>query len=99
MKINNTSSVTIYNNTVVRNGRALNLVQDTRLPSNTSYGHDSRYPNDPEMTWLTGPVTVRNNVIGLPTSTASCVLCVEDYNTSAPQRRSASPATGTSSTG
>lgn len=80
VKINNTSTVTIYNNTVVRNGRALNLVQDTRLPSNTSYGHDSRYPNDPEMTWLTGPVTVRNNVIGLPTSSATCVLCVEDYS-------------------
>lgn len=81
VKINNTSTVTIWNNTVVRNGRALNLVQDTRLPSNTSYGHDSRYPNDPEMTWLTGPVTVRNNVIGLPTtSTVTCVLCVEDYS-------------------
>ena len=32
------------------------------------------------MTWLLGPVTVRNNVIGLPTSSASCVLCVEDYS-------------------
>ena len=32
IKINNTSTVTIYNNTVVRNGRALNLVQDTRRP-------------------------------------------------------------------
>lgn len=80
VKINNTSKVTIYNNTVVRNGRALNLVQDTRRPANTSYGDDTRYPNDPEMTWLLGPVTVRNNVIGLPTSSASCVLCVEDYS-------------------
>ena len=80
VKVNNTSSVTIYNNTVVRNGRALNLVQDTRRPANTSYGDDPRYPNDSEMTWLLGPVTVRNNVIGLPTSSANCVLCVEDYS-------------------
>jgi parallel beta-helix repeat protein len=80
VKINNTSSVKIYNNTVVRNGRALNLVQDTRRPANTSYGDDPRYPNDPEMTWLLGPVTVRNNVIGLPTASANCVLCVEDYS-------------------
>lgn len=80
VKINNTSTVTIYNNTVVRNGRALNIVQDPRTPANTSYGDDTRYPNDPEMTWLVGPVTVRNNVIGLPTSSAACVLCVEDYS-------------------
>ena len=32
------------------------------------------------MTWLLGPVTVRNNVIGLPTASANCVLCVEDYS-------------------
>lgn len=80
VKINNTSTVTIYNNTVVRNGRALNIVQDPRTPENTSYGDDYRYPNDPEMTWLVGPVTVRNNVIGLPMARAVCVLCVEDYN-------------------
>jgi parallel beta-helix repeat protein len=80
VKVNNTSSVTIYNNTVVRNGRALNIVQDPRRPDNTSYGQDTRFPTDPEMTWLLGPVTVRNNVIGLPTSSASCVLCVEDYS-------------------
>ena len=65
VKINNTSKVVIYNNTVVRNGRPINIVQDPRRPSNTSYGDDHRYPNDPEMTWLIGPVTVRNNVIGL----------------------------------
>lgn len=80
IKINNTSSVSIYNNTVVRNGRAINIVQDPRTPANTSYGDDRRYPNDPAMTWLIGPVTVRNNVIGQPTSSAVCVLCVEDYS-------------------
>ena len=79
IKINNTSSVTVYNNTVVRNARPINIVQDSRTPANTSYGHDSRYPNDPVMTWRIGPVTVRNNVVGLPNSNGNCVLCVEDY--------------------
>lgn len=79
IKINNTSTVAIFNNTVVRNGRALDIVQDARRPGNTSYGQDSRFPRDPEMTWLLGPVTLRNNVIGLPTSSANCILCVEDY--------------------
>lgn len=80
VKVNNTSTVAIWNNTIVRNGRALNLVQDPRRPFNTSYGQDKRYPNDKEMTWLLGPVWVRNNVIGLPTAKANCVLCVEDYS-------------------
>ena len=78
IKINNTSSVVVYNNTVIRNARPINIVQDPRTPANTSYGHDTRY-NEPEMTWLVGPVTVRNNVIGLPNSNGNCVLCVEDY--------------------
>ena len=79
VKINNTSSVLIWNNTIVRNARPINIVQDSRTKANTSYGDDYRYPNDPEMTWLVGPVTVRNNVIGLPNARANCVLCVEDY--------------------
>jgi parallel beta-helix repeat protein len=79
IKINNTSNVVVYNNTVVRNARPINIVQDPRTPANTSYGHDPRYPNDPAMTWLVGPVTVRNNVIGLPNNNGNCVLCVEDY--------------------
>ena len=79
IKINNTSSVVVYNNTVVRNARPINIVQDSRTPANTSYGDDLRYPNDPAMTWRVGPVTVRNNVIGLPNARGNCVLCVEDY--------------------
>jgi parallel beta-helix repeat protein len=79
IKINNTSNVLVYNNTVLRNARPINIVQDSRTKANTSYGDDTRYPNDPEMTWLVGPVTVRNNVLGLPNTRANCVLCVEDY--------------------
>jgi len=79
IKVNNTSTVLIYNNTVLRNARPINIVQDSRTKANTSYGDDTRYPNDPEMTWLVGPVTVRNNVLGIPNTRANCVLCVEDY--------------------
>lgn len=80
VKINNTSSVAIFNNTVVRNGRPLNLVQDPRRPLTTSYGQDKRFPGDPEMTWLLGPVSVYDNVIGLPSARGNCLLCVEDYS-------------------
>jgi hypothetical protein len=78
IKVNNTSNVRIWNNTVVNNSREINIVADSRLASNTSWGHDPRYPNDPTMTWVLGPVEVRNNVIGRSRA-GNCVLCVEDY--------------------
>ncbi len=79
VKVNNTSDVRIWNNTIIKNGRTLDIVSDSRLASNTSWGHDPRQPfQDPTMTWLLGPVTVRNNVLGLPQS-GNCILCVEDY--------------------
>lgn len=79
VKVNNTSNVRIWNNTIIDNSRQLNIVQDARLASNTSWGHDPRRPNpDPTMTWVLGPVEVRNNVLGLPGS-GNCILCVEDY--------------------
>ncbi|KQZ90339.1 hypothetical protein ASD62_14630 [Phycicoccus sp. Root563] len=79
IKVNNTSNVRIWNNTVVGNSRQLNIVQDSRLASNTSWGHDPRRPNpDPTMTWVLGPVQIRNNVIGLSKG-GNCLTCVEDY--------------------
>ena len=56
------------------------LVQDSRVASNLGTpGHDPRQPlPDPTMTWLIGPVTVTNNVIGGRTP-GNCLLCVEDY--------------------
>jgi parallel beta-helix repeat protein len=80
MKINDTSDVQIWNNTVSGNSREINIVQDTRRASNRSTpGHDPRasFP-DPTMTWITGPVTVRNNV--LAGTSGNCLLCVEDYS-------------------
>lgn len=80
MKINNASNMDIWNNTVVDNAdRPLWVVQDPRVASNTSTpGHDPRQPlPDPTVTWLLGPVTLKNNVIGGTTS-ANCLLCGQD---------------------
>jgi len=82
LKVNNTTSVQIWNNTFVGNGRPLNLVQDSRRnTSRTDQAVDPRRPfPDPTMPWTLGPVTVRNNVIAQSTSLANCLLCVEDYS-------------------
>ncbi|TFV86606.1 right-handed parallel beta-helix repeat-containing protein [Blastococcus sp. CT_GayMR16] len=80
LKINNASSMDIWNNTVVDNGgRPMWVVQDRRLASNLSTpGHDPRQNlPDPSVTWLLGPVTIRNNVIGGGVS-SNCLLCVQD---------------------
>ncbi len=82
IKVNNTSDVQIWNNTFVGNGRPLNLVQDSRRnTSPTDQAVDKRiaWP-DPTMPWTLGPVTVRNNVVAQPNSSANCLLCVEDYS-------------------
>lgn len=80
VKINDTSSVRVWNNTLLNNNRPINIVQDKRRASNRSTpGHDPRQPfPDPTMTWINGPVQVRNNILtGTP---GNCLLCVEDYS-------------------
>ena len=80
LKINNAARIEIWNNTVVDNGgRPLWIVQDSRVAADRSLpGHDPRRPlPDPTVTWLLGPVTVANNVVGGAT-TAPCLLCVQD---------------------
>ncbi|WP_354178710.1 right-handed parallel beta-helix repeat-containing protein [Arthrobacter sp. UYP6] len=82
VKINNTSEVNIWNNTFSGNGRQINVVQDLRRASNQSTpGHDPRqaFP-DKSMTWINGPVTIRNNIISGTTAAGNCMLCVEDYS-------------------
>lgn len=80
IKINNTSDVSLWNNTIVRNDRPINAVQDTRRGDDPSApGHDPRRPvPDPTMPWINGPITIRNNV--LSAETGNCILCVEDYS-------------------
>jgi parallel beta-helix repeat protein len=80
LKINDTSSVRIWNNTLINNDRPINIVQDSRRASNQSTaGHDPRQPfPDPTMTWVNGPVEVRNSIMA--GTTGNCLLCVEDYS-------------------
>lgn len=82
IKVNDTSRVAIWNNTLVHNGRSINIVQDDRRATDLSVpGHDPRRPfPDPTMTWVNGPVTVRNNVMADVRAGANCLLCVEDYS-------------------
>jgi hypothetical protein len=82
IKVNNTSNVKIWNNTIVGNARSLWLAQDSRRNTNPSDpAVDPRVPfPDPEMPWELQDVSVSNNVIGLPGGTTNCVLCVEDYS-------------------
>lgn len=82
IKVNNTQDVALWNNTLVGNGRALNLVQDDRAPhSPDAVGRDPRQPfPDPTMTWRLGPVSVHNNILGRSRRSAECLLCVEDYS-------------------
>ena len=82
VKVNNTSGVEIWNNTFSGNGRQINVVQDRRRAANQSTpGHDPRqaFP-DKTMTWINGPVTIRNNIISGTTAAGNCMLCVEDYS-------------------
>ncbi len=80
MKVNNTSEVAIWNNTLIDNNRPLNLVQDARRQANAATpGHDPRRPvPDPTMPWINGPIVVSNNIVS--GTTGNCLLCVEDYS-------------------
>lgn len=80
IKLNDTSNVDLWNNTVSANSRNLNIVQDGRRASNRALpGHDPRqvFP-DPTMTWINSRIAVRNNI--LAGGTGNCLLCVEDYS-------------------
>lgn len=81
IKVNNTSDVALWNNTVIGNGRPVNIVQDDRDPADLSTpGHDPRHPGpDPTMTWVIGPVAVHNNIL-TASRAGNCLLCVEDFS-------------------
>jgi hypothetical protein len=80
LKINDSSNVRVWNNTLIDNGRQVSVAQDDRRASNLSLpGHDKRQKlPDPTVTWISGPVEVRNNVIS--GSHDKCLLCVEDFS-------------------
>jgi trimeric autotransporter adhesin len=81
LKVNDVSNVQVWNNTFADNvKRNLDITQDARRGNNASdAGHDPRqaFP-DPTMTWITGPDTIRNNIIS--GGSGNCLLCVEDYS-------------------
>ncbi|MCU1523333.1 MAG: wcoA [Microbacteriaceae bacterium] len=80
IKLNDTSDVQIWNNTVVANGINLRVAQDYRRASDlTVPGHDPRRSlPDPKMTWIVGNITVSNNIFS--GATADSVVSVEDYS-------------------
>ncbi len=89
VKINNTSEVALWASTIVRNGVGVAVYQDGRRAADRSVpGHDDRGPPDPRMTWIAGPVSIGDSLIGGPPrgSRAStggdgdCLVCVEDYS-------------------
>ncbi|MDL4772337.1 right-handed parallel beta-helix repeat-containing protein [Actinomadura xylanilytica] len=85
LKVNNTSDVQIWNNTFARNARGVHLVQDKRRPGVPGTpGRDPRQKQpDPEMTWLTGKITMSNNAFDGPATgvgSVDCLLCVEDHS-------------------
>jgi hypothetical protein len=73
--------VALWNNTIVGNGRPLDIVQDDRDPSDPGTpGRDPRRPQpDPTLSWVNGPVEVHNNIVTAARG-ANCLLCVEDYS-------------------
>jgi hypothetical protein len=80
IKLNDISNAKVWNNTLSDNARNLDITQDSRRGNNASdAGHDPRqaFP-DPTMTWITGPTSIRNNIIS--GGSGNCLLCVEDYS-------------------
>ncbi|MEN0083482.1 MAG: right-handed parallel beta-helix repeat-containing protein [Leifsonia sp.] len=78
--VSDTNGADIRNNTITGNSRDINITQGDRRASNLSTaGHDPRQSlPDPTVTWITGNITVVNNV--LANSTGNAVLAVEDYS-------------------
>ena len=77
--ISNSGNISVWNNTLQRNARNINIVQGSRQQSNLATpGHDPRQKlPDPTMPWTTTNISLGNNV--LVDGTFKCVLCVEDY--------------------
>ncbi|MGO4296748.1 right-handed parallel beta-helix repeat-containing protein [Glutamicibacter sp. MCAF14] len=80
-KLNNTSDVKIWNNTISGKNRVLNIVQDARRAATKSDpGHDPRQPfPDTTMTWINKNIVAKNNVFS-NTGGGNAILAVEDYS-------------------
>ncbi|HEU5029957.1 MAG TPA: right-handed parallel beta-helix repeat-containing protein [Spirillospora sp.] len=80
LKVNNTSDVQIWNNSLAGNGRTIHLAQDARSPSDPhAAGRDPRQKTaDPAMTWRVSKVVISNNTLADARAGTPCLLCVED---------------------
>ncbi|WP_131736693.1 right-handed parallel beta-helix repeat-containing protein [Actinomadura roseirufa] len=80
VKVNDTSDVQIWNNTLTGNGRTVHLVQDGRRRDDPrTPGRDPRQKGpDPAMTWRVEKITVSNNTLADARPDTPCLLCVED---------------------
>ncbi|MBH0052876.1 right-handed parallel beta-helix repeat-containing protein [Salinibacterium sp. SWN139] len=78
MKINDTSSVEIRDNIVVGSRNAIAVLQDERLKSDDNEaGHDERYRDDPEMTWVGTDVSIVGNTL---VGSSEALIWIEDYS-------------------
>lgn len=82
LKVNDTSDVQIWNNSMAGNGRTIRIVQDDRRRDDPGTpGRDPRQKGpDPEMTWRIGKTTVSNNTLADARPGTPCLLCVEDHS-------------------
>jgi len=78
--VSDSGHIDIWNNTIARNDRSINIVQGDRRAADLSLpGHDKRQKlPDPTVTWITEDISIGNNV--LAEGFGKCVLCVEDYS-------------------
>ncbi|MBH0022852.1 right-handed parallel beta-helix repeat-containing protein [Salinibacterium sp. SWN248] len=78
MKINDTSSVEIRDNVVVGSRNAIAVLQDNRLKSDENEaGHDERYLDDAEMTWVGTDVSIVGNTL---VDSSEALIWIEDYS-------------------
>jgi parallel beta-helix repeat protein len=74
------NDVDVWNNTLLRNGRNLDLIDGPRTSADTSSdNHDRRFPTpDPRILWQLQRVTLRNNVIVGSVRATNPLLRVDD---------------------
>lgn len=64
VQVDEANDVNVWNNLLDDNAIDLDVIDGPRVASNPSTpGHDSRYPDDPNVTWIVRDIVVRNNVL------------------------------------
>ncbi len=64
-KLNDASRVRVWRSTIVGNGLGIAVLQDDRRADDPSIpGHDERYPDDPDLTWVVAGVEIVDCIVG-----------------------------------